>query len=35
MRHFIVDADSVYWDTDRELVTFSKIKQTGNSDASS
>jgi hypothetical protein len=33
MRHFILDADSVYWDTDNELVTFSKIKQKVKSDA--
>lgn len=31
---FILDADSVYWDTENEVLTFSKIKQQFNSDGS-
>ena len=34
IRDFILGADSVYWNTENEVLTFSKIKQQFNSDGS-
>ena len=34
IRDFILDADSVYWDTENEVLTFSKLKQQFNSGGS-
>jgi hypothetical protein len=34
IRDFVLDANSVYWDSENELLSFSQIKQQGHFDGS-